>query len=1043
MPRFLFSRALLVVAAAASFGPLPVAVATADEIDFRRDVAPLLAKRCAGCHDPNEKKGGLDLTTREAALAGGDSGAAIVPGKLDESPAWQRVADSEMPPKNPLPAKEQAILKEWIARGAVWSGPAIDPLQYTSEHRAGYDWWSLQPLGEVTVPPASAWARNPIDAFVEQKLKAAGLAPSPEADARTLVRRLHFDLIGLPPTPEAVDEVASSLPPSLRPSVSPSAAKDRGTERLRDGGKYYEALTDKLLASPAYGERWARHWLDIVRFGESQGFERDKLRTNSWRYRDWVIDAFNRDMAYDRFAALQIAGDVLEPENSDALIATGFLTAGPWDEVGKTQQSAAMKMVVRQDELEDLVGTVGQTFLGLTVNCARCHDHKFDPIRTAEYYALTAALGGVEHGEPTLPKDAIAAQAARLRPPLDARRSELEKELEAIEGPHRRSVLAARKESRKKAEPPKPMAAWEFNRDARDTIGDLHLELKDGPYLRTGALMLEAKGYAASPPLKSELAEKTLEAWVRVDDANQRGGGVLGVQSLDGSKFDAIVYGERQPRRWIAGSNHFRRTQDVGGPEEPKSERFVQMVVAYHNDGTVAVYRDGRPYGKPYKTVGPPAVYSPGDAQVLFGLRHGPTGKNTTPPETSKLFHGAIDKARLYDRALSADEIASLAGIAPDHVDEQELVAAMPAGERGRREAIRFELDQVRQALVRVDEAKVYAVAARKPEPAFVLLRGNPNTPAAAAPPGGIASIKGAVPADFGLTAEASDAERRRKLAEWITDRRNPLFARVIVNRLWHYHFGVGLVDTPNDFGFNGGRPSHPELLDWLAKQLIDHGGSLKHVQRLIVGSATYRQSSRQRPEAAAVDAGNRMLWRKSPMRLDAETLRDALLEFAGKLDRTPAGPGFYEFTTFVRNSQFYDMRDPVGATFERRTIYRTWVRSARSQMLDVFDCPDPSTKAPLRAVTTTPLQALTLLNNSFVLRSAEELAKRAQAETASGDSAMPVQQERQVRQVYRIVFTRDADEAEAEAAGKFVERFGLAAFCRVLLNSNELMYVD
>jgi hypothetical protein len=1025
MPRILFTTALL-VAVATSSGRAAIATG---EIDFRRDVAPLLAKRCAGCHDANEKKGGLDLTTRATALAGGDSGAAIAPGRIDESPVWQRVSDGEMPPKNPLPPKEQAVLKDWIARGAPWSGPAIDPLEYTSEHRAGYDWWSLKPLGEVKLPPASTRARNPIDGFIEQKLAAAGLTPSPEADARTLVRRLYFDLIGLPPTPDEVDQFLASYPPSLHPSVPRSSNHDRGTERQSDGEEAYEALADKLLASPAYGERWARHWLDVVRFGESQGFERDKLRTNSWRYRDWVIDAFNRDLPYDEFARLQIAGDVLHPGDADALVATGFLTAGPWDEVGKSQQSAAMKLVVRQDELEDLVGTVGQTFLGLTVNCARCHDHKFDPIRTAEYYALTAALSGVEHGEPALPKEAIAAQAGRLRPPLDARRAVLEKELETIEGPHRSAILAARKEFRKKAEPPQPIAAWEFNRDARDSIGALHLDLKDGPYLRTGALMLEAKGYAASPPLKRELAEKTLEAWVRVDDVAQRGGGVLGVQSLDGTKFDAITYGERQPRRWIAGSNNFRRTQDLDGPEEEKSERFIQMAITYHPDGTIAVYRDGRPHGKPYKVTGPPAVFSPGDAQVIFGLRH-------SPAEPGRLFHGAVDKARLYDRALTADEVASLAGIAPDHVDEKELTAQMSTGERTRRDEIRFELDQVRQALARVDEAKVYAVAAKKPEPAFVLLRGNPNTPGAAAPPGGIASLQGAVSADFGLSAETSDAERRRKLAEWITDRRNPLFARVIVNRLWHYHFGVGLVDTPNDFGFNGGRPSHPELLDWLANELIEHGGSLKHVQRLIVTSATYRRSSRQRADAAAVDAGNRLLWRKSPMRLDAETLRDALLEFSGKLDRTPYGPGFYEFTTFVRNSQFYDMRDPIGATFQRRTIYRTWVRSARSQMLDVFDCPDPSTKAPLRAVTTTPLQALTLLNNSFVLRSADELAKRAKAD-AGGDH------EKQVRQAYRHVFTRDPDSTEAEAGREFVERFGLAALCRVLLNSNELMYVD
>lgn len=977
---------------------LAVTSAAAAEVDFRRDVGPLLAKRCASCHDTAEKKGGLDLTTGEAALVGGDSGAALVPGDADGSLLWQRIAADEMPPKHPLSPEEQALVKAWITGGARWLGPALDPLEFTTDQRAGYDWWSLRPIADTPPPPRSSWARNPIDAFVERRLAAAKLAPSPEADARTLVRRLHFDLIGLPPTP------------------------DDGVE------KPYEALVEELLASPAYGERWARHWLDVVRFGESQGFERDKLRTNSWRYRDWVIDAFNRDLPYDEFARLQLAGDVLHPGDADALVATGFLVAGPWDEVGQTQQSAAMKVVVRQDELEDLVGTVGQTFLGLTVNCARCHDHKFDPIRQAEYYRLSAALGGVRHGEPALPKEAVVAQAATLRSPLEARRREVQSHLDAIELPHRRDILAARKASGEKVKPPQPIAAWDFDRDGRDSVGDLHLELKDGPYVRKGMLLLEAQGYAASPPLKRDLSEKTLEAWVQIDDVDQRGGGLLGVQSLDGAKFDTIAFGEQEPQRWSAGSNGFRRTKSFNGPRETKSDRFVHVAVVYHSDGTIAAYRDGRPYGKSYRSSGL-SVFAAGEAQVIVGLRH-------SPLRADKLFHGAVDKARLYDRALTPGEMALSAGIDFDYIEEAELIAKLAPPERSRREELRFEFDQLNQSLARIDDAKVYAVAAQKPEAVHVLHRGNPNDPREAALPGGIASLKGTVAADFRLADDASDADRRERLAQWITDKHNPLFARVIVNRLWHYHFGVGLVDTPNDFGFNGGRPSHPELLDWLARELLANRWSLKHVQRLIVTSATYRQSSRYRPDAARLDAANRLLWRKSPQRLEAETLRDALLQFAGKLDRTLHGPGFYEFTTFVRNSQFYDMRDPIGAAFQRRTIYRTWVRSARSQMLDVFDCPDPSTKTPQRAVTTTPLQALALLNNSFVLRMADCLAERVEAEAGS-DRA------RQVHQVFWHVLSREPDATEAAACGVFVGEHGLAALCRVLFNGNELLYVD
>ena len=973
-------------------------------IDFERDVAPILAKRCAGCHDGAEKKGGLDLSRRETALTGGDGGPVLTPGKPDESVLWQRIVDDEMPPEHPLPAAERTVLKSWIERGAPWSGPPLDPLAYTTEARGGYDWWSLQPVAKITPPPASAWARNPIDAFVETRLKQAGLTPSPEADARTLMRRLHFGLTGLPPNTE-----------------------DKETGRQGDKETEYTSLVDRLLASPHYGERWARHWLDVARFGESQGFERDKLRLNSWRYRDWVIDAFNRDLPYDRFARLQLAGDVLEPGDPQALVATGFLVGGAWDEVGKSQQSAAMKVVVRQDELEDFVGTVGQTFLGLTVNCSRCHDHKFDPIRQSEYYALAAALAGVEHGEPKLAEQALADQDAPVREQIAARLKSVEAELSAIEEPRRAAILAARKAKNTKAEPPAPIAAWDFNRDFRDSIGELHLTPHEDAHLHVGSLILGGKGFATSAPLTRSLGEKTLEAWVQLTNLNQRGGGVLGIETPNGSKFDAIVFGERQPRRWMAGSNTFRRTKDLEDAEdEDTAGKFIHVAIAYRADGTIAVYRNGRPYGKPYQSLGL-TIFDPENARVVFGLRH-------SPAEPGKMFHGALDRARLYDRALTDDEIAASAGVGGDFVTEAELIATLSQDERRRRDELRFELDQLRQARERLDERKVYAVAAVKPPAMHVLHRGSPNDPRELAPPGGIASLRGAP--RFASPAESSDAERRRALAKWIASPANPLFARVMVNRLWHYHFGIGLVDTPNDFGFNGGRPSHPELLDWLAGEFIRSGFSIKHIQRLVVTSATYRQASHHRADAAKLDAGNRLLWRKSPMRLEAETLRDAMLQFSGRLDPSLHGPGFHEFTTFVRNSQFYDMRDPIGATFDRRTIYRTWVRSARSQLLDVFDCPDPSTKTPQRAVTTTPLQALSLLNNSFVLRTADDFAARIGREV--GDDPR-----RQVNRMFEHALGRKPDVAETSACTELVAQHGLAALCRVIFNGNELLYVD
>ncbi|HEX8914246.1 MAG TPA: DUF1549 domain-containing protein, partial [Humisphaera sp.] len=376
--------------------------------DFDRDVAPILAGRCVDCHNPTERKGKLDLTRKAAAMAGGESGVAIVAGKPDDALLWQHVRDDEMPPKKPLPAAEKDVLKRWVAAGANWGTDPIDVFRFTTGSRGGRDWWALQPVKKVDPPVADGdrWSRNPIDRFVLAKLTEAGLEPSAEADKRTLIRRLTFDLTGLPPTPAEVEAFLADDRPDA-----------------------YEQLVDRLLASPGYGVRFARLWLDAARFGESHGFERDQLRPNAWRYRDWVVDALNADLPYDRFAKLQLAGDLIAPGTVDGVAATGFLVASAWDQVGNSQQSAAMRAVVRQDELEDLVGTVGQTFLGLTTNCARCHDHKFDPVSQREYYALAAALSGVTYGERDLPADAVAAAARSAAEQADARAARIAQEL--------------------------------------------------------------------------------------------------------------------------------------------------------------------------------------------------------------------------------------------------------------------------------------------------------------------------------------------------------------------------------------------------------------------------------------------------------------------------------------------------------------------------------------------------------------------------------------------------------------------------------------
>ena len=974
------------------------------DINFDRDVAPILIDRCLDCHSGSEPEGALNLADAGAALKGGETGLAIVAGKPDASLLWQRVSENEMPPKQALGDRAKGVLRRWIASGAKWGTSPIDPFRVTTRNRAGYDWWALQTLKRPQVPTAKGTVRNPIDSFVLQKLEQRKLTPAPEAAPQVLIRRLYFSLIGLPPSPEEVAEFEAAV------------AKGRDAA-LKD-------LVEKLLSSRHFGERWGRHWLDVARFGESQGFERDKLRTNSWHYRDWVINAINNDMPYNEFVRQQLAGDILYPNDPDAITATGFLVAGPWDEVGQSMRSAAMRAVVRQDEIEDYVGTIGQTFLGLTVNCARCHDHKFDPIMQKEYYQLASAVGGVKHGSRPVNSKANQQRVQELN--TEIRRTQ--DQIARVESAARNRLL--KKQADFGQELPtrvQPISRWDFEKNTNDGIGKTHATQHPKASIVDGRLVLDEKtGYAATHMQNFALEEKTLEAWVKLDDLDQRAGAAISVHTRN-NQFDAIVFAERKPKKWMAGSDFFNRTKDLTAPDESTTDGFIHLAIAYHSDGTIACYRNGKPYGEPYQSTGP-FRFEPGQWYVMFGLRTG-------GPHPNRQLRGLLEAAQLYDRALSAEEVLASYECEKAEITHDSILAALTNEERKSRVALTTKIKSLEQSRKNYQPHSVYAVTPVRAETAHVLLRGNPANRGDVVSPGGVASIAG-VEAAFGLTPDSSDGERRRKLAEWITDQQNPLFARVIVNRLWHYHFGTGLVETPNDFGFNGGRPSHPELLDWLASELIESGWKLKHLHRLMVTSATYLQSSRHREECASVDADNRLLWRKSPMRLEAEALRDAILSVSGELNKQFGGPPYQDFKTFTNNTQFYEMIDFDKPDVYRRTVYRTWVRSGRNQFLDAFDCPDPSTTSPKRAVTTTPIQSLAMLNNSFVLRMSERFAQRV-TKDAGDDPAG------QARRVYQLAYGRSPGEAEVGQLKNFVAKHGLPALCRVILNSNEFIHVD
>jgi hypothetical protein len=860
----------------------------------------------------------------------------------------------------------------------------------------------LQPLRQPTLPAVKdeTWVRNAVDRFVLAKLEAQGITPSSTVSPRVLARRLYFDLLGLPPSPEEVAEFESAVE--------------------RSGELACQALVDRLLASPHHGERWARHWLDIVRYAESDGFERNQPRPNAWPYRDWVIAALNADLPYDEFVRLQIAADVLRPDDSDALRATGFLVAGIHNTV--IGQNEFMREAARQDELEDSIGTLAQTFLGFTVQCARCHEHKFDPVNMPDYYRLAAALSGTGHGE----RKFVARKDTKLEQELRERLESLEREASQIQQKAFKLASAERRDQLSV----RPLAQWKFEKDGRDEMGHLPATLKDNAKIEKGRLVLDGKSHAITSPLTKPLREKTLEAWLSLDTLDQMGGGVVTVEADAGRTFDSLVFAERQPGKWMAGSNFYLRTRNLDAPVESGHQKLIHAAVVYHANHSITFYREGVPYGETYKPVGSQLqTYSAGNARVLFGLRHTGGGRAH--------LSGQIEEARLYDRALTSREVADSfrAGIDAQFVTPDQLVARLTEPERNRLKELLGDI-----AILTAE------LGTRKPEPAAVNLyvvnptappathlfdRGDVRRPKEAVLPGGVAVLGSET---SGLAANATNGERRRWLAQWITRPENPLLARVIVNRLWQYHFGTGIVDTPSDFGFNGGRPSHPQLLDYLATELVRQRWSLKAIHRLIVQSNTYRQASRLRAEPARIDSGNRLLWRRNPQRLEAETLRDAMLAAAGTLQRQFGGPGYHDVKTVFNNgTTYYEPLESGTSASSRRTVYRFSPRGERGNFLDSFDCPDPSVTAPKRSVTTTPMQALALLNGELILQIADRLATRAQAESPSES----------VKRAYLLILGRAPTPDEDRRASAFTTNHGLPSLVRVLLNTTEFVVIE
>jgi mono/diheme cytochrome c family protein len=756
---------------------LPAPARAADPVDYTRDIKPLLAKHCVECHGADKQRSNLRLDTAAAALRGGKSGPAIVPKKSAESRLILAVTGADgvkpMPQKGSRLSDQQiALLRAWIDAGApspadeVASKPKID----------ARDHWAFR-LPVRPAPPAvkdTARVRNPIDRFVLARLEKEQIAPSPEADRTMLIRRVSLDLIGLPPSPQEVDEFLADQRPDA-----------------------YDRLVDRLLASPHYGERWGRHWLDLARYADSNGFSIDAPRS-LWKYRDWVIDALNRDLPFDQFAIEQLAGDLLPNPALEQRIATGFHRNTLINQEGGIDEEQ-----FRVESVVDRVNTTCSVFLGMTVGCAQCHDHKFDPISQREFYQLFAFFNNAD--EPTL--ELPTPEQNRKREEVRAKIDDLEKQLRQFD-----SVT------------PEILAAWE------------------------GSLTSEAKA--------------TLPANIR--------------------EILALAPNGRSAAQDHALLAAFR-----------KIEQTQHVVACLGNSGG----------------------FLPLAQMQLLALRQ---SLEKQVGEQRKHMPAIITTLVVEERKTPRETHIHLAG---DFARRGESV--------------------------------------------------KPATP----------SVLPSLPTREGLT--------RLDLAKWLVDPKNPLTARVTMNRVWQHYFGLGLVETENDFGTQGTPPTLPELLDWLATEFIARGWSVKAMHRLIVTSATYRQASRVRPELATTDPRNRLLARQNRLRLEAEVVRDAALTSSGLLTRKLGGPsvfppqpqGVYTFTQIPR-----DWKPNTGPDRYRRGLYTYFWRSAPHPGLTVFDAPESNTTCTRRNRSNTPLQALTLLNDQAYLEFAQGLAARILAESHGTD---------------------------------------------------------
>lgn len=905
-------------------------VVSADPVNFESQITPLFAAHCQRCHGAEEQSSNLRTDQRASLLAGGESGEpSIVPGDVSASQLLTRVVSNDeslrMPPEgNRLTSAQIELLTRWIREGAQWPGQMSEQTTTSTAQQ-----WPA--LTKPKLPQLSD--RHPVDRFIQLKLASQGLAFSPVADRRSLVRRVTLDLTGLPPTPAAVAKFVDDVRPT------PIA---------------YESVVNRLLGSPAYGERWAQHWLDVIRWAETVGFETNLERTRAWPYRDWLIGALNADKAYDQFLLEQMAGDLV---GQDA--ALGFLVAGPANLPGQIGRDEEAMRQARQDELDEVIRTVSQGVLGITVGCARCHNHKFDEIRQSDYYAMQAVFAGLNYGH------------RRLRGPQN---DEWSKQIPDTE---------------------------QLVTDLEQEIEGIRQDLK----LRPAVENVDVEHFAS-----------VLATAVRMEIRATANGGAA-------SLYEFEVWSSNPPASQpvnVALSDH-------GGV--PSASSFALANQTRHYDNLVDGSVDQR-QAFPWSAAKPGPAWIQVDLRKPVQIERVKWHRGSTVPVdyTIQILTPTNDTwetvASSHDRIPRVDDTRSTETIALEAVAESDRVALLTRI-RQLRES-RVELSRLQ------DGPQVYAASFQSEPPVtWLLRRGDPMQR--------VREVDAGVPVTLATSQEKqlpqTEADRRLAFIQDTCRPDHPLTARVIANRLWQHHFGTGFVSTPSDFGRMGQPATHPQLLNWLAAELVENDWSIKHLQRLIVTSHTYRQGSRPVKGAEKIDQDARWLWRFPPRRMEAEAIRDSILFVSGNLNRTMGGRGFDFFNQRGGLSDYLPKE-----TFEpsgwRRMVYAHKIRMQAVDVFGAFDCPDAGQMKPRRTESITPVQSLGLFNSPFVIRQATDFAARICREVGTDVN-------RQIEYAFQLTVARAPSLQERQQLAALAREHGLSLVGRVLFNSSEFLSIQ